>query len=91
MRLNECEQVQRDLSDALGINLTVVEASERFLDGLKGIEDPEVCAAPFPWFFLHNNIADPLQKKRKFIGMPSFGDLSHLFTAERSQLRLTAE
>ncbi|AEO66377.1 uncharacterized protein THITE_2066293 [Thermothielavioides terrestris NRRL 8126] len=41
MRLNECEQVQKDLSEALGINLTVVDASKEFLDGLKGIEDPE--------------------------------------------------
>lgn len=45
MRLNECEQVQRDLSEALGINLTVVDASQRFLDGLKGIDDPEVSAS----------------------------------------------
>ena len=41
MRLNECEQVQRDLSEHLGINLTVVDASQQFLDGLKGIENPE--------------------------------------------------
>ncbi len=41
MRLNECEQVQKDLSEHLGINLTVVDASQEFLDGLKGIEDPE--------------------------------------------------
>jgi GMP synthase (glutamine-hydrolysing) len=41
MRLNECEQVQKDLSEHLGINLTVVDASQQFLDGLRGIEDPE--------------------------------------------------
>ncbi|KAG7287355.1 GMP synthase (glutamine-hydrolyzing) [Staphylotrichum longicolle] len=41
MRLNECEQVNKDLSEALGINLTVVDATDRFLEGLKGIEDPE--------------------------------------------------
>jgi GMP synthase (glutamine-hydrolysing) len=41
MRLNESEQVQKDLSEHLGINLTVVDASQQFLDGLKGIEDPE--------------------------------------------------
>ena len=46
MRLNECEQVKKDLTEALGINLTVVDASQRFLDGLKGIEDPEVCKNP---------------------------------------------
>ena len=42
MRLNECEQVHKDLSEALGINLTVIDASKEFLDGLKGIDDPEV-------------------------------------------------
>ena len=41
MRLNECEQVQKDLTEHLRINLTVVDASQQFLDGLKGIEDPE--------------------------------------------------
>ncbi|RFU34016.1 hypothetical protein B7463_g2308, partial [Scytalidium lignicola] len=41
MRLNESEQVQKDLSEHLGINLIVVDAAQQFLDGLKGIEDPE--------------------------------------------------
>jgi hypothetical protein len=41
MRLNECEKVQKTLTEHLGINLTVANASQRFLDGLKGIEDPE--------------------------------------------------
>ncbi len=42
MRLKECEQVKKTLTEHLGINLTVVDASELFLDGLKGIyDDPE--------------------------------------------------
>ncbi|OJJ44766.1 hypothetical protein ASPZODRAFT_134889 [Penicilliopsis zonata CBS 506.65] len=41
MRLNECEQVQETLNKHMGINLTVVDASKRFLDGLKGVTDPE--------------------------------------------------
>ncbi|KAK4161045.1 class I glutamine amidotransferase-like protein [Cladorrhinum sp. PSN259] len=41
MRLNECEQVKKDLSEALGINLTVIDGSKEFLEGLKGVEDPE--------------------------------------------------
>ncbi len=42
MRLNECEQVKKTLTEHLGINLTVVDASDLFLDGLKGItDDPE--------------------------------------------------
>lgn len=41
MRLNECEQVKTMLSEHLGINLTVADASKAFLDGLKGVTDPE--------------------------------------------------
>lgn len=41
MRLNESEQVKKDLQEQLGINLTVVDASKIFLDGLKGLHDPE--------------------------------------------------
>lgn len=42
MRLNECEQVKKTLGDHLQINLTVVDAGDRFLAGLKGItDDPE--------------------------------------------------
>ncbi|KAF8854195.1 putative GMP synthase [Acephala macrosclerotiorum] len=39
MRLYECEQVKETLTKHLGINLTVVDASDEFLDGLKGITD----------------------------------------------------
>lgn len=41
MRLNECQQVQETLTKHLGINLTVIDASEEFLSLLKGVEDPE--------------------------------------------------
>ncbi|KAI6247432.1 GMP synthase [Erysiphe necator] len=42
MRQNECAQVKEILVKELGINLTVVDASDLFLDGLKGIyDDPE--------------------------------------------------
>jgi GMP synthase PP-ATPase subunit len=41
MRLDECEQAQKALTKHLGINLTVADASQQFLDGLKGITDPE--------------------------------------------------
>lgn len=42
MRLNEAKIVKKTLSEGLGVNLTVVDASERFLSKLKGItDDPE--------------------------------------------------
>lgn len=41
MRLNECEQVRKTLTENLGINLIVADAGEDFLDGLAGLHDPE--------------------------------------------------
>ncbi|KAF8591176.1 GMP synthase [Ramaria rubella] len=41
LRMNEAIQVHRMLSEDLGVNLTVVDASELFLSRLSGIEDPE--------------------------------------------------
>ncbi|RUM28783.1 MAG: GMP synthase (glutamine-hydrolyzing) [Aquifex sp.] len=40
LRLNEREEVERNLK-SLGLPLTVVDASELFLERLKGVEDPE--------------------------------------------------
>jgi GMP synthase (glutamine-hydrolysing) len=42
LRLNEAQQVKETLTKHLSINLTVVDASERFLGLLKGVkDDPE--------------------------------------------------
>ncbi|KAJ1329050.1 glutamine-hydrolyzing GMP synthase [Microdochium nivale] len=41
MRLNECEEVKETLEHHLGINLTVVDGAELFLDRLKGVNEPE--------------------------------------------------
>jgi GMP synthase (glutamine-hydrolysing) len=41
LRLNEREQVERLFRDHYNIPLVVVDASERFMAGLKGVTDPE--------------------------------------------------
>ncbi len=41
LRTNEAAQVYDMLSKDLGVNLTVVDASDRFLELLKDVEDPE--------------------------------------------------
>ncbi len=41
LRLNEAKQVNEMLNKDLGVNLTVVDASDMFLSRLEGIEDPE--------------------------------------------------
>ena len=41
LRLNEAQQVYEMLNKNLGVNLTVVDASDRFLARLDGVEDPE--------------------------------------------------
>jgi GMP synthase (glutamine-hydrolysing) len=42
MRLNEAEQVVHAFRDELGVKLVHVEAEERFLDRLAGVEEPEL-------------------------------------------------
>jgi GMP synthase (glutamine-hydrolysing) len=39
--MNEADQVYEMLNKNLGVNLTVVDASDRFLTKLDGVEDPE--------------------------------------------------
>jgi GMP synthase (glutamine-hydrolysing) len=41
LRKNEFEKVQKSLRDKLGLHLDAVDASDRFLEKLKGISDPE--------------------------------------------------
>ncbi|KXN72619.1 GMP synthase [Conidiobolus coronatus NRRL 28638] len=41
MRLNECENVKKTLSEKLGINLQVADAADLFLGKLAGVTDPE--------------------------------------------------
>lgn len=41
LRMNEAAQVHKMLSEDLGVNLTVVDASDLFLEKLHDVEDPE--------------------------------------------------
>ena len=41
LRKDEAVKVVSRLKDDLGINLTVVDASDRFLDALEGVIEPE--------------------------------------------------
>lgn len=41
LRMNEAQQVHEMLNKNLGVNLTVVDASDLFLSRLEGVEDPE--------------------------------------------------
>ncbi|GAB7361648.1 hypothetical protein MBLNU230_g1699t1 [Neophaeotheca triangularis] len=41
LRQGEAKQVHETLTKGLGINLTVIDASKRFLDLLEGVDDPE--------------------------------------------------
>ncbi len=41
LRRDEAEQVERDFVDATGVHLVVVDAADRFLGALAGVEDPE--------------------------------------------------
>lgn len=61
MRLNECEQVKKTLAEHLGINLTVVDASQKFLSVLKGVEDPEVKRKRIGHTFVSNPILVPVE------------------------------
>ena len=41
LRLNEREQVERTFRQHLGIRLITVDAGDRFITALAGVEDPE--------------------------------------------------
>ncbi len=78
MRLNECETVQQTLEKHLGINLTVVDASQRFLGQLKGISDPETKRK-----IIGNTFIEVFQETAKDIaaaaaGSPKEGDIEWL-------------
>lgn len=78
LRLNEVETVQRTLTQGLGINLTVVDASERFLADLRGVVEPEEKRK-----IIGRNFIEVFQEQAKTIaaaaaGSPKAGEIEWL-------------
>ncbi|KAH0541300.1 GMP synthase (glutamine-hydrolyzing) [Glutinoglossum americanum] len=78
MRLDECKIVHETLTKHLGINLTVVDSSERFLGLLKGVSDPEKKRK-----IIGNTFIEVFQETAKGIaaaaaGSPNEGDIEWL-------------
>jgi GMP synthase (glutamine-hydrolysing) len=71
MRLHRCEQINETLTEYLGINFTVVDASGLFLKGLKRITDNQ----EHKWKFISNifivcSKQKPRRLKRRRITIP---------------------
>ncbi len=78
LRLREAESVHETLTEHLGINLIVVDASERFLHDLKGVSEPEEKRRR-----IGNNFIQVFQETAKRIaadaaGSPQAGELEWL-------------
>jgi GMP synthase (glutamine-hydrolysing) len=73
MRLNECEVVHETLTKHLGINLTVVNASEEFLTKLEGVEDPEKKRK-----IIGNTFIEVFQREAERVMKESGGDVDFL-------------
>ncbi|CAD0084755.1 unnamed protein product [Aureobasidium vineae] len=69
LRLNEAKQVKETLTAGLGINLTVIDASDRFLDLLAGVkDDPEKKRK-----IIGNTFIEIFQEKAKEIAAAAHG------------------
>ena len=78
MRLDEARIVKETLTQRLGINLTVIDASDLFLERLKGISDPEKKRK-----IIGNTFIEVFQNKAKEIAKaaantPQAGDIEWL-------------
>ncbi|KAL7271780.1 GMP synthase (glutamine-hydrolyzing) [Rhizina undulata] len=73
MRLNECQIVHETLTKHLGINLTVVDASEEFLSLLKGVTDPEKKRK-----IIGNTFIEVFQREAERVMKESGGDVDFL-------------
>ena len=78
LRVDEAKTVHETLTKHLGINLTVIDASERFLGRLKGVSDPETKRK-----IIGNTFIEVFQETAKSIadeaaGSPKAGEIEWL-------------
>ncbi|KAF7544870.1 hypothetical protein G7Z17_g9617 [Cylindrodendrum hubeiense] len=78
MRHRECEIVKETLTKKLGISLTVVDASQRFLDALKGVVDSEVKRKRIGGLFIELFEAEALRIEKEAENTPNAGKVEWL-------------
>lgn len=71
LRLNEAETVHKTLTQHLGINLTVVDASQRFMRDLEGVSEPEQKRK-----IIGRNFIEVFQESAKMISAAAAGSSS---------------
>lgn len=78
LRLGEAEDVRTTLTEGLGINLTIVNAAERFLHELKGVSEPEKKRKIIGNQFIEVFQEIALEISAKAAGSPNAGDIDWL-------------
>ncbi|KAI4261689.1 MAG: hypothetical protein L6R42_003110, partial [Xanthoria sp. 1 TBL-2021] len=78
LRHKEAETVHQTLTSHLGINLTVIDASERFLTDLKGVLDPEKKRKIIGKNFIEVFQETALKIAKEAAGTPNAGDIEWL-------------
>ena len=78
LRLGEVEQVTETLTKHLHIDLTVVDASQRFLDALKGISEPEEKRKRIGRMFIEVFQETALKLSEAAAESPNVGDIGWL-------------
>ena len=78
LRLDEAVSVKKTLNEGLGINLTVVDATARFLKELKGVSEPEEKRKIIGGQFIEVFQETALKISAEAAGSPNAGDIDWL-------------
>ncbi|RKO96299.1 GMP synthase, partial [Caulochytrium protostelioides] len=78
MRMDECKNVEKILTQHLKINLTVVDASEQFLGRLAGVTDPEKKRKIIGNTFIEVFEAEAERLEKKFENVAGAGKFKYL-------------